>query len=96
MQVRWRTRAEGRRHERVELIAPVLIITYGVTGEHYDEGVSINVSDSGVAFETEADLSSGSLVHVVFGVDQETEYRRYARLLYRFGPRYGAYFTKLD
>lgn len=96
MQLRWRLRAEGRRHERVELIAPVLIITYGCTEGNYVEGLSINISDSGIAFETDADLSLGSLVQVAFQVNQGIEYPRYARLLYRVGPRYGAYFARLD
>jgi hypothetical protein len=94
--IRWKTRAEGRRHERVELMMPLLIINYAVTGVQCNEGVSVDVSDSGVAFETEADLNPGNLIELVFDVNGETEYRRYARLLYRFGLRYGAYFTKLD
>ena len=97
-QMRWKKRAEGRRHERVRLMMPVLIINHSATGEQFDaeEGVSIDISKSGVAFETEADLNSGNLVELVFDVNEETEYHRYARLLYRFGPRYGAYFTKPD
>lgn len=75
---------------------PVLIINHGVASDQHDEAVSIDVSESGAAFETEANLKLASLVELVFDVNEETEYRCYARLLYRFGPRYGAYFTKLD
>lgn len=96
VRTRWKIRAEGRRHERVELIMPVLVITHGVTGDQYDEGISIDMSESGVAFETEANLTLGNLIDLVFEVNEGTSYRRYARLLYRIGPRYGAYFTKLD
>ena len=97
-QMRWKKRAEGRRHERVRLMMPVLIINHSATGEQFDaeEGVSIDISKSGVAFETEANLSSGNLVELVFDVNEESKYSRYARLLYRFGSRYGAYFTKPD
>jgi hypothetical protein len=94
--MRWKTRAEGRRHERVQLIMPLLIINHAVTGDLCDQGVSVDVSESGVAFETEANLSSWNLVELVFDANEESEYRRYARLIYRCGPRYGAYFTKLD
>jgi len=94
--MRWKTRAEGRRHERIKLMMPLLIINHAVTGDQCNEGVSIDISESGVAFETEANLSSGNLVELVFDVNEESEYRRYARLHYRFGSRYGAYFTKLD
>ena len=96
VQMRLKTRAEGRRHERVELVVPVLIINHAAVDDQFVEGVSIDISESGVAFETEADLNSGNLVELVFDVSEETEYHRYARLLYRFGPRYGAYFTKPD
>ena len=96
--MRWKKRAEGRRHERIRLMMPVLIINHSTTGEQFDEneGVSIDISESGVAFETEADLNSGHLIELVFDVNEESEYRSYARLRYRFGQRYGAYFTKLD
>jgi PilZ domain len=94
--IRWKTRAEGRRDERVQLTMPVLIIHHSAAGEQRNEAISIDISESGVAFETEANLNSGNLVELVFDANEESEYRRYARLLYRFGLRYGAYFTKLD
>ena len=95
-QARWKIRAEGRRHERTEFVVPLLIIRHGAAGEHYAEGQSIDLSECGVGFEAEGDLIPGEVVDLIFEVNEDTTYRRYARILYRHGPRYGAYFTKCD
>src|SRR3974390_3947979 len=83
IQTRWKARAEGRRQERIEFIVPVLIVSHGATEDQYAEGLSIDLSESGVAFEAEADLTPGDLVDLVFEVNADTVYRRFARILYR-------------
>jgi hypothetical protein len=94
--VRWRARAEGRQHERVELVAPLLIITHGASGEQYDEGVSINVSESGVAFETEADLNLGNLADLIFEAEGEPPVSPVFPSALPIRATVRAYFIKLD
>jgi hypothetical protein len=55
------------------------------------------VSESDVAFETEADLNLGNLADPdIRGGGGSPRYSRYVRLLGRLGLLYGAYFIKLD
>lgn len=89
-------RAGGRRHERTAFPFPVRIVSNAALGETCVEGTCIDICESGAAFMTEADLSLTDVVELVFELNGRPAFRRYARLLYRIGPRYGAYFTDLD
>jgi len=51
-----------------------------------------DISLDGVAFETKAKLFLQNTVELVFEI-KDKEFRRPARLLYRVGQRYGAYFV---
>src|SRR5271157_203462 len=89
-------RAAGRGHERTNFPFLVRIISHAALGEKCEEGICIDISYTGVAFMTEADLNPIDVFELVFELNGRPALRRYARLLYRCGPRYGAYFTNLD
>jgi PilZ domain len=89
-------RATGRGYERTDFPFLVRIISYAAQGEKCDEGICIDISYTGVAFMTEADLNLTDVFELVFELNGRPALRRYARLLYRYGPRYGAYFTNFD
>jgi hypothetical protein len=83
---------DGRRHDRIPFRVPVRIITHGVLGDNSTYGVCTDISQGGVAFETEVDLFLQSTVELVFEIENEIIFRSSVRLLYRVGQRYGAYF----
>jgi len=93
---RRRERADGRGYERTTFPFLVRIISHTALGEKCEEGVCIDISEAGVAFMTEADLNPIDVFELVFELNGRPAMRRYARLLYRCGPRYGAYFTNFD
>src|SRR5271157_4924304 len=93
---RRRAGAAGRGHERTDFPFLVRIISHAALGEKCEEGICIDISYTGVAFMTEADLNPIDVFELVFELNGRPALRRYARLLYRSGPRYGAYFTNLD
>jgi PilZ domain len=92
-QIRRSARTEARRCERVAFSMPLRIISHGMAGHKSDQGMCIDISETGVAFVTEADLNFTDVIELVFEANGQTELRCQALLLYRFGPRYGAYFT---
>jgi len=53
----------------------------------------MDLSESGVAFETEADLDVGATVELEFSQHDQPPFVQQARLAYRAGLRYGAHFT---
>jgi hypothetical protein len=91
-----KVRAAGRGYERTAFPFLVRIISQSALGEKCDEGICIDISYTGVAFMTEADLNLTDVFELVFELNGRPALRRYARLLYRYGPRYGAYFTNFD
>jgi hypothetical protein len=88
--------AAGRRYKRTTFPFPVRIISHVALREKCEEGMCIDISETGVAFMTDADLNLADVVELVFELNGRRAFRRYARLLYRSGPRYGAYFTTFD
>ncbi len=52
-----------------------------------------DISDDGVTFEAVADLDLTEIVELEFLPKDQPVFRRRARLLYRFGCRYGAHFS---
>ena len=75
---------------------PILILKDGVASDLQDLGMCIDLSESGVAFETEVDLKITDIVKLVFDTEVGHCWSRYARVLYRNGLRYGAYFMDCD
>jgi len=86
--------AGERRQERTTLSVPVQIISHG-TRQHCAQGVCVDISLAGVAFTTEADLHLTDIVELIFEPKDQPSFRKYVRLLYRLGPRYGGYFAPL-
>ena len=60
--------------------------------ERSDDATCTDLSESGVAFETEAQLNVGEIVVLEFRQKADAAYRCHARLSYRMGRKYGAYF----
>jgi len=87
-----RPRANGRWHDRLELSIPLQIISHGVLDQKCVKGISLDISEDGVGFLTDADLDLTNIVELIFESKVQPAFRTYARLIYRFGPRYGAYF----
>ena len=86
-------RATGRAHERKTFPFRLHIVSHAAPREKREEGWCIDISETGVAFTTEADLDLTDVVELVFQLNGRPAFRRYARLLYRCGLRYGASFT---
>jgi hypothetical protein len=83
---------DRRRRERINLKIPLRILTYGLLVDKATEASCTDLSEGGVAFDCEAQLNVGDIVIVEFHQKGEAAYRCHARLSYRMGRRYGAYF----
>lgn len=83
---------DRRRRERIELAIPLRILSYGVLAEKADMGTCTDLSEGGVSFDCDGELNVGDIVTLEFRQKGETAYRCHARLAYRLGRRYGAYF----
>jgi hypothetical protein len=83
---------DRRRRERIELAIPLRILSYGVLAEKADTGTCTDLSEGGVSFDSDGELNVGDIVTLEFRQKGETAYRCHARLAYRLGRRYGAYF----
>lgn len=83
---------DRRRRERIALRIPLRILTYGPLVDKSAEATCSDLSEGGAAFDCEADLNVGDIVILEFRQKGETAYRCHARLAYRMGRRYGAYF----
>jgi len=83
---------DRRRRERIALKIPLRILTYGVLVDKSSNGICTDLSEGGVAFDCDAELNVGDIVILEFHQKGEAAYRCHARLAYRMGLRYGAYF----
>ncbi len=83
---------ERRQRERIALRIPLRILSCGLLMEKSDEATCTDLSEGGVAFETAAELNVGDIVLLEFRQKSEAVYRCHARLTYRMGRKYGAYF----
>ncbi len=83
---------ERRRRERVALNIPLRIVSYGALVDKANEGICTDLGEGGVAFTCEDELSVGDVIILEFHQKGEATYRCHARLAYRMGTRYGAYF----
>ncbi len=83
---------DRRRRERIDLAIPLRILSYGFLAEKADVGTCTDLSEGGVSFDSDGELNVGEIVVLEFHQKGETAYRCHARLAYRLGHRYGAYF----
>lgn len=83
---------DRRRRERVALAIPLRILSCGLLADRADVGTCTDLSEGGVSFDCDAELAVGEIVILEFHQKGETAYRCHARLSYRLGRRYGAYF----
>lgn len=83
---------DRRSCERIALKIPLRVLSYGPLMEKSSDALCTDLSEAGVGFETEAELNVGDVVILEFRMKGEASYRCHARLSYRMGRRYGAYF----
>jgi hypothetical protein len=83
---------DRRRRERIALAIPLRILSSGLLSEKCDAAVCTDLSEGGVAFDCASELDVGEIVILEFQQKGEAAYRCHARLSYRLGRRYGAYF----
>jgi len=83
---------DRRNRERIALRIPLRVLSYGPLMEKSSDALCTDLSEGGVAFETGAELNVGDVVILEFHTKGEVSYRCHARLSYRIGRRYGAYF----
>ena len=87
---------DRRRRERIELAIPLRILSCGLIGERAEAGTCTDLSEGGVSFDCAGELNIGEVVVLEFRQKGEASYRCHARLAYRLGRRYGAYFLTSD
>ncbi|HLI62311.1 MAG TPA: PilZ domain-containing protein [Terriglobales bacterium] len=87
---------DRRRRERIALRIPLRILTYGALVDKSCDGTCTDLSEGGVAFDCDAELNVGEIVILEFHQKGEQAYRCHARLAYRMGRRYGAYFLAAE
>ncbi len=83
---------DRRRRERIGLAIPLRILSCGYLQEKSDIGTCTDLSEGGVSFDCAGELTVGEIVILEFQQKGEPAYRCNARLAYRLGRRYGAYF----
>jgi PilZ domain len=87
---------ERRRKSRVSTHVPITVTYSGPRDEITQDGICTDLSESGIAFETPADLFVGEIVDVTFRQKGAEAVRVSVRLLYKAGNRYGSYFMSPD
>ena len=83
---------DRRRRERIALKIPLRVLTYGMLVDKANDGICTDLSEGGISFDSEGELNVGDIVILEFHQKGEATYRCHARLAYRMGRRYGAYF----
>jgi|SRR5579864_2056895 len=83
---------DRRNRDRIQIRIPVRVTGYGLLAETSGEAVCTDLSEGGLAFETDVELFVSDVVMIEFPQKGELSYRCHARLIYRMGRRYGAYF----
>jgi hypothetical protein len=83
---------DRRQRERIGLAIPLRILSCGFLADKSDVGTCTDLSEGGVSFDSEGELNVGDIVILEFRQRGETAYKCHARLAYRMGRRYGAYF----
>lgn len=88
--------AMNRRHQRrISIHIPLRIYCPGDARDRYHVGTCTSLSDSGLAFDTDAVLDMTEPLEIEFHQPGHPAFRREVSLLYRMGTRYGAYFADL-
>ena len=87
---------DRRRRERIPLKIALRVLSYGVLVDRSYEAVCTDLSEGGVSFDCKSELNVGDIVILEFHQKGESVYRCHARLSYRMGRRYGAYFLAAE
>ena len=87
---------ENRRHERRPLHSLIRITYCADATQSAQTAQGIDVSDSGVAFESDSELDFYSVMRLEYTEDDGTKRCRTARLQYRMRRTYGAYFVRTE
>ncbi len=87
---------DRRRRDRIALRIPLRILSYGLLMEQVNDAICTDLSEGGVSFDTAAVLNVGDVITIEFRQKGEAAYRCHARLSYRAGRKYGAYFLSGD
>jgi len=83
---------ERRRKNRIQVRIPLRIIGKSPVGQVSQDGVCLDISESGVSFEANVDLYVGEIVDLQFRQRDAGRLNFQVRLLYKVGNRYGGYF----
>ena len=87
---------ERRWKDRIRTHVPITVSYQTPRDEITQGGICVDISESGVAFESPADLFVGEIVDLTFRQEGAEPVRVSVRLLYKAGNRYGSYFTSPD
>ena len=89
-------RFDRRQRERIAIAIPIRIVSCGLLTERSDAATCTDLSEGGLSFDCDAELNVGEIVVVEFRQHGEPTYQCDARLMYRLGRRYGAYFLSSE
>lgn len=87
---------ERRWKDRICTHVPITVSYRTRRDEITQDGICVDISDGGIAFESPADLFVGEIVDLTFCQEGAEPVRVSVRLLYKAGNRYGSYFTSPD
>jgi len=87
---------EERRHERRPLHSAIRITYCADATRSAQIAQGIDVSDGGVAFESDLELDFYRVMQLEYTEDDGTNRCRTARLHYRMQRKYGAYFLETE
>jgi len=84
---------ERRGKDRMKVCIPIRIFGRGLAGTVFHDGMCRDISESGIGFDTNADLFVGEVVELQFQLHDADYYCYRVRLLYKRGQRYGGCFA---
>jgi hypothetical protein len=87
---------ERRWRDRISTRVPITVSFRTRRDEITQDGICVDISDGGIAFESPADLFVGEIVDLTFCQEGAEPVRVPVRLLYKAGNRYGSYFMSPD
>jgi PilZ domain len=88
--------AKRRQHERRPLHSSVRITYCSDAAQSAQTGEGVDVSGSGISFESDAELDFYNLIRLEYTDEDGRNCCRRARLLYRANRRYGAFFVDTE
>jgi hypothetical protein len=86
---------DKRRNDRLATHVPIRIVSLGGSRVSLD-GVCTDISISGLGLDTAAVLQVGDIVEFEFVQADDMPLRYRARILYRVGNHYGAYYLEAE